>query len=261
MINKLIFDEQSVTDPQEIANALNDHFCTIGERLSNKLPDHGNEYQKYITCNIRDSFAILPVDDNDILREIRNLSPNKAPGSDNIGSKLLKLDPMSFCYPLRKIFNKSIEIGRYPDGMKLAKVVPIFKKGPMYISDNYRPISLLSIFNKIFEKILHRNLMKFLERHNILFMYQFGYRKLHSTTIALIEITDKIKKLLDEGNYVIGIYSNLTKAFDTVNHEILLNKLCRYGIRGHANDFFRSYLTNRRQYTCTNGKKIDNKTS
>ena len=260
MINKLILDEQSVTDPQEIADALNDHFCTIGERLSDKLPDYGNEYQKYITYNIRDSFAILPVDDNDILREIRNLSPNKAPGSDNIGSKLLKLDPLSFCYPLRKIFNKSIEMGKYPDGMKLAKVVPIFKKGPMYISDNYRPISLLSVFNKIFEKILHRNLMKFLESHNILFMYQFGYRKLHSTTTALIEITDKITKLLDEGNYVIGIYLDLTKAFDTVNHEILLYKLWRYGIRGHANDFFRSYLTNRRQYTCTNEKKSTTRT-
>ena len=239
MINKLIFDEQSVTDPQEIADALNDHFCTIGERLSDKLPDYGNEYQKYITCNIRDSFAILHVDDNDILREIRNVSPNKAPGSDNIRSKLLQLDPLSFCYPIRKNFNKSIEMGKYPDDMKLAMVVPIFKKGPTYISDiYYRPISLLSVFNKIFEKVLHRNLMKFLNSHNILFMYQFGYRKLHPTTIALIEITDRIKKLLDEGNYVIGIYLDLTKAFDTVNHEILLYKLWRYGIRGHANDFF-----------------------
>ena len=82
--------------------------------------------------------------------------------------------------------------------------------------------------------------MKFLESHNILFMYQFGYRKLHSITIALIEITDKIKRLLDEGNYVIGIYLDLTKAFDTVNHEISLYKLWRYGIRGHANDFFLS---------------------
>ena len=79
--------------------------------------------------------------------------------------------------------------------------------------------------------------MKFIERHNILFVYQFGNRKLHSTTIALIEITDKIKKLLDEGNYVICIYLDLTKAFDTVNHEKLLKKLWRYGIKGHANDF------------------------
>ena len=70
-------------------------------------------------------------------------------------------------------------MGKYPDGMKLATVVPIFKKGPMYISDNYRPISLLSVFNKIFEQIMHRNLMKFLESHNILSMYQFGYHKLH----------------------------------------------------------------------------------
>ena len=90
MVNKLIFDEQSVTDPQEIADALNDHFCTTGKRFSDKLPDYGNEYQKYITCNIRDSFAILPVDNDDVLREIMNLSLNKAPGTDNIGSKLLK---------------------------------------------------------------------------------------------------------------------------------------------------------------------------
>ena len=94
-------------------------------------------------------------------------------------------------------------MGKYPDGMKLAKVVPILKKGPMYISENYRPICLLRVFNKIFEKILHRKLMKFIESHNILFMYQFGYRKLHSTTIALIEITDKKR---NKGNYVIGIY-------------------------------------------------------
>ena len=141
----------ATTDPWAQATGL-DHFCTIGERLSHKLPSYGNDYQKYITYNIRDSFAILPVDDNHILREIRNLSPNKAPGSDNIGSKLLKLDPLSFCYPLRKIFNKSIEMDKYPDGMKLAKVVPIFKKGHMYISDNYRPLSLLSVFKRFLKR-------------------------------------------------------------------------------------------------------------
>ena len=119
--------------------------------------------------------------------------------------------------------------------MKLAKLIPIFKKGPMYIFDNYRPISLLSIFNKIFEKILHQNLFKFLERHGIIFMYQFGYRKLLSTIIASIEITAKIKILLHEGNYVLSVYLDLT-----VNHEILLNKLWRYGI----GERFQSYLNN-----------------
>ena len=149
--------------------------------------------------------------------------------------------------------NKSIEDCKYPEGMTIAKVAAIFKKGTSYIADNYRPISLLSSFNKIFEKILHKNIMTFFNKHNILFLYQYGFRKLYSTTFALIEITDKMKKLLDEENYVIGIYLDLTKAFDTVNHEILLYKLYKYGICGHANNFFRSYFTKRKQYTCING--------
>ena len=226
-----------LTNPADIAHALNMHFCSIGDRLSNNIPDTGNEYMQFLANNIRDSFFLAPIDESDILREIKNLASNKAPGLDNIGNKLLKLDPQIFCYPLQLIYDKSIECAQYPNGMKLAKVVAIYKKGMMHIADNYRPISLLSCFNKIFEKLIHKNLMKFMDKHNILFMYQFGYRKLHSTTLALIEITDKIKKWLDEGNDVLGIYLDLTKAFDTVNYDIFLWKLNQYGIRGHANDF------------------------
>ena len=139
--------------------------------------------------------------------------------------------------------------------MKVAKVLAILKKGHHYLTDNYRPISLLSCFNKIFEKLIHRRLISFLDSHDVIFKYQFAFRKLHSTSFALIEITDKIKKLLDEGNLVLGIYIDLSKAFDTVDHEILLYKLAAYGIRGHANNFLRSYLTNRQQYTFINGCK------
>ena len=205
-IKKLLYEERMLTNPADIVHALNMHFCSIGDRLSNNIPDTGNEYKQFLANNIRDSFFLAPIDEADILREIKNLAPNKAPGPDNIGNKLLKLDPQIFCYPLQLIYNKSIECAQYPNGMKLAKVVAIYKKGMMHIADNYRPISLLSCFNKTFEKLIHRNLMKFIDKHNILFMYQFGYRKLHSTTLALIEITDKIKKWLDEGNYVLGIY-------------------------------------------------------
>ena len=203
----------------------------------------------YISVRICIYIYIICQDD-DLIKEIKCMKQNKAPGIDNIGPKLLKLYPVAFCYPLRHIFNKSIEDCKYPEGMKMAKVVAIFKKGTSYFADNYRPISLLSSFNKIFEKILHEN-MTFFNKHNILFLYQYGFRKLYSTTFALIEITDKIKKLLDEENYVIGIYLDLTKAYDTVNHEILLYKLYKYGIRGHANHFFRAYLTERKQYSCT----------
>ena len=135
----------------------------------------------------------------------------------------------------------------------MAKVIAVYKKGKRYEANNYRPISLLSIFGKLLEKLLCRRVMKFLNVNNMLFQFQYGFRKLHSTTLALIEFTDSVRRFLDDGNYVIGIFVDLTKAFDTVDHEILLYKLDRYGIRGHANDFLRTYLTNRFQYTVING--------
>ena len=140
--------------------------------------------------------------------------------------------------------------------LKVAKVIALFKKGDKYQLNNYRPISLLSCFNKIFEKLLCKRLVKFIEVNKILFEYQYGFRKLYSTTLALIEFTDSIIKFLDEGQYCMSIFVDLTKAFDTVDHEILLDKLDRYGIRGHANDFFRSYLSDRQQYTVINALKI-----
>ena len=139
--------------------------------------------------------------------------------------------------------------------LKVAKVIALFKKGDKNQPNNYRLISLLSCFNKIFEKLLCKRLVKFFEANRILFEYQYGFRKLYSTTLALIEFTDSIIKFFDEGQYCMSIFVDLTKAFDTVDHEILLDKLDRYGIRGHANRFFRSYLSDRHQYTVINGVK------
>ena len=134
--------------------------------------------------------------------------------------------------------------GEYPAQLKIAKVIALYKKGEKYNPGNYRPI---------FEKMLCNRLVRFLEINHILFDYQLGFRKLPSTTLALIEFTDNIRKVLGEGNYAINVFVDLTKAFDTVDHEILLDKMDRYGIRGHANDFFKSYLKNRKQCTVTNG--------
>ena len=211
----------------------------------------------YMPANFAENFFLQPINAHEIKLEILKLNPRKSPGDDNIGATLIQICPDVFAENLAKIYNNSITRGDYPDQMKIAKVTALFKKGEKVPAKNYRPISLLSMFNNFFEKLLCKQPVSFIERNKILYNYQFGFRKLYSTTMALIEFSDNIHRLLDDGNYVIGISIDFTKAFDTVDHEILLHKLHRYGIRGHANDFFRSYLTNRTQYTYVNGVRSD----
>ncbi len=189
----------------------------------------------------------------EVLNEINKLNPRKSPGPDGIGAKLIQLCPDIFADNLSIIYNKSIQEGVYPVDMKIAKVIALYKKGSHVLPDNYRPISLLSIFDKIFEKLLCRRLLKYLELNNYIYKFQFGFRNKHSTTFALIDCVDNLRYLLDNENYVLGLFVDFRKAFDTVDHEILLNKLEHYGIRGQTNDLFRSYLTGRKQYCVING--------
>ena len=161
---------------------------------------------------------------------------------------------------LEKIFNLSLKSGVYPQKLKTAKVIPIYKKGDPTQVSNYRPISILNTINKIFEKILHSRLTKFIKDFNILYKYQFGFRENHSTELALIEMVDEIKLSLDRKNMTCGMFLDLSKAFDTVNHNILIHKLDHYGIRGKALYFLKSYLGNREQYVNLNNFK-SNKSS
>jgi hypothetical protein len=137
--------------------------------------------------------------------------------------------------------------------MKLAKVIPIFKAGSKLLVTNYRPISLLSVFSKIFEKIAHQQLYDFLLSQSVIYGSQFGFQKGRSTLHSLIEIVENIRDCLEQRNYGCGIFIDLKKAFDTVNHKILIDKLEHYGIRGRSLDWFSSYLTGRTQYTFCNG--------
>ena len=141
----------------------------------------------------------------------------------------------------------------------MVNVVPIFKKGSRLLVSNYRPISLLSNLNKIFEKIIFKRVSSFVEKNDILFSQQFGFRSKHSTTHALVNITEKIRSALDQDKVACGIFVDLQKAFNTVNHEILLKKLSHYGFRGFINDWFRSYLFQRKQKVCLNGFESDTK--
>ena len=118
--------------------------------------------------------------------------------------------------------------------MKLAKVIPLFKKGCQPTASNYRPISLLSVFSKITEKVVYTRLYKFLEKHEVLYALQFGFRASHSIDHALVSLTEAIKSSLDNRKFGCGLFIDLQKAFDTVNRNILSMKLEHYGIRGTA---------------------------
>ena len=142
----------------------------------------------------------------------------------------------------------SFETGIYIEKLKLSKIVPIYKeKGDKLLCKNYRPISLLSNINKIYEKLIHKRLYSFFEEQNIIFKNQFGFRKNHSTVHALIDLTEDIRKTIDSNKFACGIFVDLQKAFDTVDHNIILKKLEHYGIRGIANDWFKFYLSDRSQ--------------
>ena len=191
---------------------------------------------------------------------ISSLQISKSSGPYSIPVNVLHMLKKDISIPLSKIFNLSMKTGVHPDCLKLAMVIPIHKKGSKLEVGNYRPISLLSNINKLLEKVIHERTYSFLEKFNCFYKYQYGFRKGHSTNHALIEITEKIRKALDSRKFACGIFVDLQKAFDTVNHEILLEKLEHYGIRNISNSWFRSYLNNRKQLVSLNGVESETKT-
>ena len=163
---------------------------------------------------------MFPTDFSEITKIISNLKTKTSQGDDNISTKLLKLTSNITSNAIAHITNLSINQGIVPDKLKIAKVIPIFKKNERHEAGNYRPISLLSIINKIMEKVVYSRLYKFLTKFKLFYKYQFGFRKKHSTIHALIEIVENIIMDLENKKHIAGLYLDLSKAFDTVNHDI-----------------------------------------
>ena len=250
-ITKLIYEDKEVFTSKDIANSFNDFFCNIGKKLASSIKTDQNFHEYLGTPNPHTLF-LRPITANEITKEIHSLQLKKSPGHDNITSKLLKSCHMQIINPLSLIFNHSIETAVYPTQMKLAKVLALYKKQERYLPENYRPISLLSCLDKIFEKLLYSRFINFFTKHQLLILQQYGFLKDHSTLLALINHIDPIKKYLDQKEYVLAIYLDLKKAFDTVDPKILFKKLYHYGIRGHSLKLIQSYFTDRTQYTLVN---------
>ena len=172
------------------------------------------------------------------------LKTNKSPGYDNLHVNVIRSTYHELKIPLMNIFSQSLSTEIFPDKVKIAKVSPIFKTGKKSIKSNYRLISVLPCFSKILERIMYNRLYSYLTENNILFNKQFRFRAGHSTEHAPLELVDQISNTFNDKIYLLVIFINLSKAFDTVEHKILIRKLEHYGTNGKNLSWFKNYLTN-----------------
>ena len=193
-----------------------------------------------------------PCSNEEVTSIINDLDSGK---SSDISIRVLKNCAFILTPHLTRFYNSFINLGIFPDLLKIGQITPIFKKGNTQLLQNYRPISTLPCFGKIFEKVIYSRLYNFCISKNLLYENQYGFRSHHSTSHAVNYSIDKIICNIENKNHVLGIFIDLSKAFDTISHEKLLYKLENYGIRGMPLALLQSYLTNRKQFTNFNGSK------
>lgn len=252
-INKLTLNGVIIEDPLDICERFNNYFLNVGTDLA-KLNKHlnYNDFKQHLGPSLPNSFFCSDVTLIELKEIVCSLKPSKSCVGNLLSSSLLKECLDHFALPLLYLCNLSFNQGVFPTKLKLSKVIPIFKKGSKDCVSNYRPISITSPIAKVLEKLMHKRLVMYLNKYNLLYESQFGFRKNFSTSLAVIDVINMIQNNLFNNKIVMAVFMDLQKAFDTVNIDILIEKLEHYGVRGIQLNWFKSYLVGRSQCTFIN---------
>ena len=234
---------------------MNEYFCSIGASLANNLSaiPTSKKFADYLPNSTFNSFVFHEISIDELIQVMEKIKNKTGVGIDKINSKFVYEFRSIIAPVLCSILNKSVLTGIFPEELKIAKTIPIPKtKTNLDLPSKFRPISLISIFSKIFEKLIVSRFTKYFTKFNILYDFQFGFRSHHSTKLALINSIDDVRSQLGNDSLVVGIFLDLSKAFDALDHNILLSKLYNYGIRGFMFSWVKSYLSGRSQITSIN---------
>lgn len=245
---RILDNEVVVESTIQVSNLLNNFFANV--HLSNNQIVTKYKSSNFVLTekNIPYSMFLTPADESEIISIAKTFKNSYSTGPDNLSTFILKPVIHLLAKPLAYLVNLSFETGLFPKILKQSKVTPVFKKGEKMNKNNYRPISLNSVFSKIFERIFLTRLLSFIEAQEILSPQQYGFRKGISTINALIEVTEQIINQREHGKATSGAFIDLTKAFDCVDHNILISKLERYGLRGLSLDWIKDFLADRTQF-------------
>ena len=245
-ISELLINGETSSDPVLIANTFNNFFSSISSELRDSLPPVNNSNPFNILPSCRNSIFLIRSTASEVASVINSFE-NKKCNTGDIPFKILKSVSPLISDHLSALFNLMIEDGCYPDCLKIANITPVFKSGNNQLCNNYRPISVLKNLNKVFEKLLLKRLNNFFTINNVFYEHQYGFTAKKGTTDACIRVINSIQSAFREGKYAISVFYDFKKAFDTVDHNRLLFKLEKSGIRGCALNLLKSYLDDRYQ--------------